>query len=287
MNKRLDHISLSVCPLETLDYQRNTITKATGFFYSESNRLFFITNWHVVTGRKPSQPSKILKNMATPCTLRIKLHKRQKAQDMIVLNSYGTKDITINSQSGDNPKWLEHPIHRMKVDVIGIEIKDKNTLEEEYAFNTLNKNNDFVKEYTPYVMDDIFVIGYPNGYPWNIEQTGTFPLYKKGCVSSEPLLDIGSMPQFLIDCRTASGMSGGPIIVQNNIFDFEYKLTTEGLIGRIRNFIGVYSGRFHEQTNSNTKNQISEIGIGWKKEALDSIVKNGVIGTKLSDITVT
>jgi hypothetical protein len=55
------------------------------------------------------------------------------------------------------------------------------------------------------------------------------------------------------------------------------KLTGSELIGRIRNFIGVYSGRIGKDESK------AQLGIVWKARVIDEIISGGVRG----DITAT
>lgn len=57
------------------------------------------------------------------------------------------------------------------------------------------------------------------------------------------------------------------------------------VFGTVTNFVGVYSGRLEtNMANSAAQDAISELGIVWKKAALDQIVDGGARGTKLSEL---
>ena len=258
-----------------------------GFFFYKitDSKLFLITNWHVVTGRNHIKPSHS-KTGAVPCLLRVKLHKRQNAineQKTISLSSLMVLDIRINSKDGNNPIWLEHPEFRAQIDVIGIEIKNKDELEEKSTFNSLNQWRSFNDSYIPQVMDDVFVIG----YPWGISGSkGAIPIYKKGCIATDPIINHGGTPRVLIDCRTTEGMSGSPVIVSHSgIWMPNGKLTDNSVFGTIDNFLGVYSGRLYDQSiPGGSTVEISEIGVVWKTELLAAIISKGIQGTRLDEM---
>ena len=192
-------------------------------------------------------------------------------------------DFTVNSENGNNPKWLEHPEYKGQVDVVGVEIENKEELEEKCVFNIINKWKSFNDNYVPEVMDDIFVIG----YPWGISGSGgVVPLYKKGCIASEPVINFEGVPKLLIDCRTTKGMSGAPVIVSHSGFwSPDGKLSDDSVFGTTNNFLGIYSGRLYDQHIQNRpEREISEIGIVWKKELLEPITSNGTPGIGLNDI---
>ena len=81
---------------------------ATAFFYENQNsQLFLITNWHVVTGRKPSSPWNS-KTGAIPSLLKLKLHRRQEpigGQSTILVTDIDEVHIPINSVDGSEPRW--------------------------------------------------------------------------------------------------------------------------------------------------------------------------------------
>lgn len=131
--------------------------------------------------------------------------------------------------------------------------------------------------YAPAVMDDVFVVG----YPWGLSGgTKALPLFKRGSIASEPTIEIDGLPKFLIDCRTASGMSGSPVIGQR------HGVGHNGDVGSFQGFVGVYSGRL--ETNgrlpSEADTAVSEIGVVWRRSVIDEIIDSGQRGTKLSDL---
>lgn len=285
--RQFNFLSLVTVPIEMLNSQGRPMGKATGFFYESSDsKLFLITNWHVVTGRDPSRPS-YSGTGEIPCTLRAKLHKRQEIKDgqsHIRLSSLVPVDIAVNTEDGNAPKWLEDPTYRNRVDVIGIHMEDRKEMEEECTFSVLNRWNGFEERYNAEVMDDIFVIG----YPWGISgSNGAVPLYKRGSIASEPLINFDGLPRLLIDCRTSKGLSGSPVVVAHSgIWHPEGKMSPDSIIGTLHNFLGVYSGRLYDQNELQiSEREISEIGIVWKKEVLDSIVNEGVGGMTNDDMS--
>ena len=284
--QKLHFLSLTTVPIEVLSAQGTHLSDATGFFYKiTDSKLFLITNWHVVTGRNHIKPSHS-KTGAVPCSLRVKLHKRQKTlneQKNIKLSSLMELDIKVNSENGNNPIWLEHPEFKERVDVVGIEIKNEKELEEKCTFNSLNQWKSFNDRYIPQVMDDVFVVG----YPWGISGSkGAIPIYKKGCIATDPIINFEGRPRLLIDCRTTEGMSGSPVIVSHSgIWMPDGNLTDNSVFGTIDNFLGIYSGRLYDQSiPGGSTGEISEIGVVWKKELLASITSKGIQGTRLDDI---
>lgn len=281
---KLNFFSMVTAPIEVLCSAGTSLSQATGFFYMRDEQwIYFVTNWHVVTGRDPFSP-RHSRSGAIPTVLRLKLHKKV-AEDRISLSQKVQLDVSINDVSGDAPEWLEHPTHKYKVDLAVIKIPRDDDFNEKVKCSCLVEYPEFQENFSPSVMNDVFVVG----YPWGL--TGgdpVLPLYKRGSVASEHIVDYRGLPRFLIDCRTASSMSGSPVIcAHSGIWSPNGKWDDQSIIGTVENFAGVYSGRLkmqdpHEDTPDT--DLISEIGVVWKKEALDEIVEHSVLGTKLSDV---
>ena len=287
--KKLHHFSLTTAPIQVCDAQGKRLSTATSFFYETSDsQLFLITNWHVVTGRHPSKPS-YSKTGTVPCFVKIKVHKKQEkvgGQKNIVTSDISEVRIPINSEDGDDPKWLEHPKHKLKVDVVGINLEKLLKLRETHELNVVNKWKEYQEDYEPEAMDDVFVVGYPWGLSSTAERGGGLPVYKRGCIASDPVVDFRRLPSVLIDCRTTSAMSGSPVIASRaGIHMPDGKMSGNTVIGTVSKFLGVYSGRLlGDDSVEGYAENISEIGIVWKASVLESITQHGILGTPLRDL---
>ena len=287
--KRLHYFSLSTAPIWVYCSQGKLLSTATSFFYeSTDSQLFLITNWHVVTGRNPLKPSHS-KTGSVPCFAKIKVHKKQEKVGVIphiVTSEISELSIPINSADGEDPKWLEHPKHKQTVDVVAIRLGEISEVKRIFALNVVNKWKEYQEDFEPEAMDDVYVIGYPWGLSSTAERGGGIPIYKRGCISSDPVVDFQRLPSVLIDCRTTSAMSGSPVIAsRSGIHMPEGKLTSKSVIGTVSKFLGVYSGRlFSDEKITGYGKDISEIGIVWKESVLTSITLKGIPGTSLRNL---
>lgn len=286
----LHYLSLTTAFTEVLDAQGELLAIATSFFYETSgSELFLITNWHNATGRNPSRPWKS-RTGAVPCSLTIKLHRKLKqAADkpsFISIRDVAEVSVPINSENGDEPLWLEHPDHKYLVDVVGIRITDPLEFREKYEFNIANKWKAYHEDYEPEAMDDVFVVGYPWGLSSSRSGGGGLPIYKRGCIASDPIVDFGRLPCVLIDCRTTSAMSGSPVIAsRSGMFHPDGKMSSNSVIGTVSRFFGVYSARLYEAESAiGPREEASEIGMVWKASALDAIAERGKSGTPLREL---
>jgi hypothetical protein len=220
---------------------------------------------------------------AVPTRLRLALHKNI-GGNAISKSQKVACDIDLNNESGEAPEWLEHPAHKFKVDLAVIKIPNDEKFRASVTCHYLAEYKDFQGDFLPSVMNDVFVIG----YPWGL--TGgdlALPLYKRGSIASEPIVDHGNLPRFLIDCRTANAMSGSPVICSHSGIWAPGGFSNSSILGTVENFAGVYSGRLIANELDEDKkdaDRVSEIGIVWKKKALDEIIDSGVAGSKLSEL---
>ena len=257
-----DYLSLTTHQLAIGFTETDTIfSTASGFIFIHNEKYYLITNWHNVTGRNHQTGESLSDNHAGIPNIfltyiRIKNGNGQSRLEKIFL--YEDDEMTI-------PKWLVHPEHNEKVDVVAIELNVK----DELVYSAINKS-DFDNKIAPEVGDDCFIIG----YPFEEFRYLGLPIWKRASISTEPTINEDQLPKLLVDTATRPGLSGSPVIYQrvgvHNIT--EGILSNETMFGRIRGFLGIYSGRigkgeFHAQ-----------LGIVWKKKVIEEIIDGQKIG---------
>ena len=109
------------------------------------------------------------------------------------------------------------------------------------------------------IAEDVFIIGFPFG-----RIGGIVPIWKRGSVASEPILDMEDMPFFYVDTATKEGMSGSPVIYYKSR---PMTLLGEGKMSRyFTKFVGVYSGRL--KTSAGNDPQLGRV---WKASVIAEI----------------
>lgn len=281
----LDFLSFCTVPIEIRNEQGRTVTKATSYFHSRNEEnAYLVTNWHVVTDRLPSVPSRS-RSGALPTEAVLYLHKKQKDKSSIRTDDIVSLKVPLNDADGNSPKWLEHPTLKNRFDVVALPINIK--ILDGAVFNCISDWPGNYSNLEPYAMADVAIVG----YPWGLTGGGNLPLFKRGGIASEPDVNQNGLPRFLIDSRTTEGNSGSPVICSHsgiytpgNVAN----LQNDSVIGTVRRFIGVYSGRLESiEEGDSTKGieNISEIGIAWKVSEVEHLISNGVAGTTLNEIT--
>jgi hypothetical protein len=293
-----NNTSLAVVPLRVKGVSGQTLSVATGFWYrrSQTEQPYLITNWHVVTGREPASPSRS-RNGAVPVSISTSVHAEMgESADGPLIHPAVTVNVTlaINEPDGEEPAWLEHPTLKFRADVVAIPVPDLERAKPKLSFSAFGDAGMLNPHplFEPNVTDDVFVIG----YPWGLTGGGAaMPIYKRGSVASEPALPQAGLPRFLIDCRTASGLSGSPVMAVRSVFGDKIGPGGEARFGRGGGFVGIYSGRLLSREagsiadaagaeRDRAEQEISEIGIVWQRRVLEEILNAGARGSKLSDL---
>lgn len=278
----INSLSLCTTPINLLTSDGSRCGRATGFFLKRTEaHAIFLTNWHALTGRNAQKPTQLPHGYKVPTHMEIMFHARIEGEKGIRLSQKRALTIEINSPDGNQPLWLEHPDHNYKADIALIKF-DMRLIDNLITFNTL-QDCDLTNEYKESVMDDVFVIG----YPWGLDGGNRLlPLYKRGSIASEPAIPQHGLPRILIDCRTAQGMSGAPVIcVHKGFWSASGKPDDQAIIGSVYKFIGVYSGRLYDMSGAHEPSpQATEIGIVWNSLAVEELISKGVKGTKFDDL---
>jgi S1-C subfamily serine protease len=238
------------------------ISSGSGFIYAKDETSYLITNWHNVAGKNPETGSCLSKTLAIPDVISI-IFRMPGA-----LNQGKREQLRLyRDDEMHEPAWYVHPTLSHDVDVVAIPLP--RSIVSTYAIFPINRI-EFDEIFPAVVGDDAFVIGFPFSEP--VE--GQFPIWKRASVASEPEIDIDRLPKVLIDTATRPGLSGSPVIMQRAGLHgvAGAALSPDTIIGTIRNFIGIYSGRVGADEVK------AQLGIVWKHQVIKEILEAKVHG---------
>ena len=243
----------------------DSLAAATGFIVVRPDRSpLLITNWHVVTGRRPDTRQPLATSGEVPDVLTIQHNVRGD------LGRWVAKTERLYSESGE-PLWLEHPVHGSYTDVVGLPLTDMDGVEC-YAYSYSGPSgHDAASLPAPIKWgpsDFVNVIGFPFGWTGG----GNLGIWVQGAVATEPDLDYGNLPRFLIDSRTREGQSGSPVVIYKRN---GWVTLADGRPYLIHNpvtlLIGIYSGRLTRE---------SDLGTVWKASIVTAIAEHGKRGLR-------
>lgn len=258
MAGKLDDWSLRSVPLRILCNNEH-LADATGFFWTESDKTFLITNWHVVTGRHPDT-GKALSCFA-PAEIAYPRFIEGESYSEVWWEKIQLRD------EGGNATWFEHPVYSGSADVAAVlvplhlPIETSKGPQKSYVC-TIDETS-YHGEWAGRRLDmgsDLFVLGFPLG----LKPTGHFPIWKRASVATEMDIPLNDKPAFLVDAATRQGMSGSPVVYVRNR---DMHVLGGAVPTRYVEFVGVYSGR-HVGGNEIE----AQLGIVWKPEIIRDIV---------------
>lgn len=168
----------------------------TGFFITIKGINYFVTNWHVMTGRDPSCPSKTLPNYPiSPSHINIFFPRSDNKKHIV---PFGPIPLY---QENDQPIWIECNDGYRVADLAAIPLE----IPEQYLVTSINDKNIVDIHITPGM--DLCIIGFPFG----MDETNPFPIWKRAMVASEPrFLNKGKAVSY-VDTPGRPGMSGSPV----------------------------------------------------------------------------
>ena len=226
----------------------DTIGRGTGFVASSSSgNKFLLTNRHIVTGRNQDTAELLCKKTgAIPDALAV-WHNASSA-----LGEFVQVDMPLID--GDTPQWIEHPNLGGTADFVALPIADRADIEL-YPYRAEHFAHMHVRP-----AETVSVVGFPFG-----ERTGaSFAIWATGFVASEPELNHGGRPVFLIDCRSREGQSGSPVIRYLEGGGLSSYAAGLEVFGPVCWLLGIYSGRINSE---------SDLGVVWKAYAIAELLE--------------
>jgi len=167
----------------------------TGFHYrDQSGNSWLVTNWHVLTGRRPDDPGFLLSG-APQSPYRIEV--------VYPASPVGTflQPVSLNIYEEGRPIWKERLLEK-GVDIAAIPFSPPE-----------GASIPFVQEFASYDIVpmrpgiDVVIIGFP--FEQSVDMP--FPIWKKAMISSEPNYTVFGQLQVLVDTPGMPGMSGSPV----------------------------------------------------------------------------
>ena len=235
----------------------NYLSLATGFVVEREGRFFLITNYHVLAGRHPDTGRALDSALALPDTVHITHHSSHRLGSW----SYVTEPLL---DAEGLPLFYTHPKNSpgSVIDVVALPLTDlPDSVKHEPAEMSKTKPALTPADMAIWPSTSVSVVGFPEG----LRSAGYFPVWKTGHIASDPDLDHGNLPSFLIDATTRSGMSGSPVYL---ISMGGYPLRDGGgiVLGSAEAFLGVYASRVVPALEA------IEIGRVWKPQVIDEII---------------
>jgi hypothetical protein len=226
--------------------------RATAFCMRADGKDFFVTNWHVVSGRNFQTKEPCDRYGRTPTALTFRMHAVEGA----------SQDITWKLSSDEGkPTWLEHPELGSGFDVAAFEFPVGLAPPCYSSYDPVRSSNEDMAVMPAMTVSIV-------GFPLGMAGPATLPIWKTGHIATDLTMDCKEGPCFYVDATTRGGMSGSPVFL--TAFG-QYTSTINNGVSvfagpRAVRWLGIYSGRISDT---------SEIGIVWRSEAVLNLLRNG------------
>ncbi len=238
------------------------LSKATCFFVRRNEKIYLITNWHVVSGKDADTLTVLDQTYAAiPNKLRVFLPEKA-GDDSLSFDSNTFIDIDLYNFDGQ-PLWYELKQSDRMIDVVAIPFEmDPGSL---FLMPIDDAAEPFNERTAIEITSEVYVIGFPFG-----RIAGPIPIWKKASIASEPEFDIDEFPYIFADTATREGMSGSPVVF--------FKQRPASLISEKDNLfsrhftkiVGVYSGRIGA---NNQHLGDAQLGRVWKANIIDKLIE--------------
>jgi len=203
-------------------YEKDELKKTgSGFFYTNTSGLHYITNRHMVIKEDENyHPDKIS----------LRLHK-----DANNLQDNG--DFLIELYDNGNPIWKEHPKYGSKVDVVGIPI-DQDKIKGNFIIKAFAPQNHLPNDIEIEIGQELMVMGFPKGFS---DDLYNLPIIRNANLASVYPVPFRGNPFVLIDSRLHGGTSGSPVITKVMNMVKKTDGSTAIMSGNPRYLIGIHS----------------------------------------------
>jgi hypothetical protein len=252
-------LSTSITKLEML-VDGQFLGGGTGFFYKHNSKWYVVTNWHVLSGRDPSNGQPRHSSAAVPNQCRFYFASLTEAGIRWEAVTYSL------AHSSNTATWLQHPVEGQAVDIAALPIEEIHT----------GKAKDLQDPggNAPDMFIDLGAEVFLPGYPLGLSANGLMAIWKRASVASSLEFGEGINRYFYVDTATREGMSGAPCLAISNWRHYEMdratnkvKVVERPLSWRL---LGVYSGRLNPSDSFE-----AQIGKIWRDNLMFDVLNGG------------
>lgn len=250
----------------------------TGFLYRAADgQIWLVTNWHVLTGRRPDEPGVLLGDAPqSPREICFGLKEIDSAMHRV--HRFPLYD-------NGRPLWRQHPLGP-QFDIAALPV----TIGDEFEVSTIQQAAASQMGAIEPGFDLVVI-----GYPFPAGQDIPYALWKRAMLASEPSVQMFGNSQMLIDTAGTPGMSGSPVFISHQA----YMDTPEHVAAKQRvesgetrwfdepdwlnidratqtiglEWIGIYAG-----ATENKKLDRLQLGRMYSASAVDQVIQSGVPG---------
>ena len=226
---------------------------ASGFFYADSDRLFFVTNRHVVIKEDENY---------YPDEIRLRLH--------LTSNDIRQNDdfsLSLYNASG-NPIWLEHTDKEANIDVVALPL-DREYIRTRFFIKSFSLSNLIPGDVEIGIGEDILVMGYPMGF---YDIVHNLPIIRSATLASIYPVPFSGRPMVLIDSRLHRGTSGSPVLTKPTQMLRRQDGSTSILRAPVSFLLGVHSASVDIRDRDPNQDEPLGLSVVWFAKLIMEII---------------
>lgn len=193
----VESILLAVTRVSTFQGEQG-LSGATGFFFERDDRLYLVTNRHVVVD-EPSNHK--------PDRIELELHVD--AENMTVVEPFS---VALYDAAGA-PRWKQGVDSGGEIDVAVLEL-DKSQLPATLVYRPFTPNHMVEELDEVEVGAPLLVVGFPLGFHDDLHK---LPVARRSAIASSFGMRFQGRGYFLHDARTHRGTSGAPVVARMSL----------------------------------------------------------------------
>lgn len=281
-------VSNSVVHL-TMRFHQTVLSIGTGCIYEYNGKYYIVTAWHNLSGLHSETLRPLSAYLAIPDNVIVRF-----AVNVAGLVTY--IPVTVPLLGDEKSLFLAHPDNWPRVDVAVIPFNPEGDYLSEIHLATgetryvrmsplpptpdgmeaelcpvqkyLAPNAEIAEKWLDAVevTEELFIPGYPH----NIQDFYSQPVWKRATVASSVQLGWDRMSKFLVDSASASGMSGSPVFFYSPNGAVRVRGTRYQFDQEVAILVGVYVGRIGINRDADP-----QIGTVWKSSVIDDIIDAG------------
>jgi S1-C subfamily serine protease len=220
------------------------LTNATGFYFERGERLFLVTNRHVVIDADSGH---------LPNRIEIELHNNPD-------NLAESIGLSMPLYNGDTRLWRQGQDTAGGIDVAVLEV-DRSALPERLLYRAFRPEHLGDPEDHVEVGSSVLVVGFPLGFHDTLHH---MPVVRQAVVASSFGFRFQGMGYFLTDARTHRGTSGAPVVMR-----------APGLDGDLPwKLLGVHSARIDVGTRDLKLDEALGLNCAWYADILLTLTQD-------------
>jgi|WetSurMetagenome_2_1015567.scaffolds.fasta_scaffold258658_1 hypothetical protein len=198
---------------------------ATGFFFDYEDEIYLVTNRHVVYNACNEVDVVHGAEPKRPVALRLLLNRKDaltKRNGIQMLDLTKHEEYELSLYDNGSPIWLEHPDNlkfseeKDKVDIAVIPLNKKEILDR-FLITRFEVNSFKPSEFPIFYGESLMVLGYPLG---RYDELNNLPIVRSATIATAYSAYYRGRPIFLVDSRLHQGVSGSPVLTNQNIPKF-------------------------------------------------------------------